>query len=81
MCLVVGIKNAGLREPLCRSAYLKIIVTKSTQYLQIMPAKTLDCLLTVLARTQEAFEVLEANPNYEPYTARAYFSGALGGQS
>ena len=78
MCLVVCIKNAGLREPLFRDAYHKIIQTKSTQYLQIMPAKTPDRLLTVLARTQDAFDILEANPNYEPHTARAYFTGALG---
>jgi len=77
MCLVVSIKNAGLREPLCHDAYHKIIATKSSQYLQIIPAKT-PRLLTVLARTQEAFDVLEANPNYKPHTARAYFSGALG---
>ena len=78
MCLVVGIKNAGLREPLFRDAYHKIIQTKSTQYLQIMPAKTPGRLLTVLARTQDAFDILEATPNYEPHTARAYFTGTLG---
>ena len=79
MCLVVGMKNAGLQEPLFRDAYHKIIATKSTQHLQIMPSKTLDRLLAVLARTQEAFDVLEANPNYKPHTtAYAYFSGALG---
>ena len=43
-----------------------------------MPAKTPDHLLAVLARTQDAFDVLEANPNYEPHTAHAYFTGALG---
>jgi len=56
----------------------KQIQTKSTQYLQIVPSKTPDCLLTLLARAQEAFDILEANPNYEPQTARAYFTGALG---